>query len=128
MMEKYFYTANRFFRGWVWIFLAVLLLVACEPDKINIDIKFSRLPGLAEGDRVLFEGNPAGKVESITYRQDGTYRVGIEVDGGYEKALTEHSRFYTAADPVRHRQQGGYHRVGPQRRPLVEGRCLGGGG
>ena len=38
---------------------------------------------------------------SIAYRKDGTYRVGIEVDNGYEKALTEYSRFYTAADPTR---------------------------
>lgn len=100
-MEKNFYAANRSFREWGWIFLAVLVLVACEPDTIHIDIQFSRLSGLAEGDRVLFEGNPAGKVESITYQQDGTYRVGIEVDSGYEKALTEHSRFYSVADPVR---------------------------
>ena len=83
------------------ILLTGLMLVACGPDAIRIDIDFKRLSGLAEGDRVLFQDNPAGTVTSIAYRKDGTYRVGIEVDNGYEKALTEYSRFYTAADPTR---------------------------
>jgi hypothetical protein len=85
----------------VGILLTGLMLVACGPDAIRIDVDFNRLSGLAEGDRVLFQDNPAGTVTSIAYRKDGTYQVGIEVDNGYEKALTEYSRFYTAADPTR---------------------------
>lgn len=89
------------YRTWVGLFLTALVLTACKTDTIHLDVHFNRLSGLAEGDRVLYDGNPAGSVATVTYQKDGTYRVGIDVDDGYAEALTEHSRFYTAADPVR---------------------------
>lgn len=88
-------------RKWVGFFMTALVLIACKPDTIHLDVHLDRLSGLAEGDRVLFDGNPAGRVASVSYQKDGTYRVGIEVDDGYAEALTEHCRFYTAADPGR---------------------------
>ena len=90
---------------WVGLLAFTLFFVGCWQDTIHLDVDFDNLNGLAKDDRVLFEGNPAGKVAAIEYRPEGTYRVALEVDEGYAHALTEHSRFYVAEDPGRQGHQ-----------------------
>ncbi len=90
---------------WVGLLAFTLFLVGCWQDAIHLDVNFDTLNGLAKDDRVLFEGNLAGKVAAIEYRPEGTYRVALEVDEGYAHALTEHSRFYVAEDSGRQGHQ-----------------------
>ena len=107
----------------------LLMLVACRSDTIHINVNFSHLSGLAKGDRVLFQGNPAGTVATIAYQPEGTYRVGLAVDNGYAHALTEHSRFYVSDDPTRKGSKAVIiHLARSGGEPLKDGASVTGGG
>lgn len=85
------------------VFLSVLILnlCACQFGDIDIDARFDRVSGLSKGDRVLFQGNPAGKVSSVKYHSDDRYQVKLSLDKGYAEALTEYSEFHLVDDPDR---------------------------
>lgn len=76
----------------------VLLLLSCRPQAIQIDVHFDHLSGLAPGDRVLFENNTAGLVDSINLNKDGTYEVHLRIDEGFIDAATEHTRYRIVND------------------------------
>lgn len=77
---------------------AVFMLLNCRPQVIQINVHFNRLSGLAPGDRVLFEANAAGSVDSIHYNKDGTYEVRMQIDEGFARAATEYTRFKVVDD------------------------------
>lgn len=81
--------------------LLILLLIACRSDAIRINVTFASLSGLAVGDRVLFEQNEAGSIQSIQYNQDGIYIVGLQIEKGFTNAVTEYSQFYLINDSLR---------------------------
>lgn len=89
--------------------LSILLIAlalfpgACQFGDIDIAVSFDRVSGLARGDRVLFQGNPAGSVTDVVYQSDNTYEVTLAVDKGYSHALTEYSQFYLVSDPTQNR-------------------------
>lgn len=85
------------------VLLTLLLcgVLDCRPDAVEINVRFARISGLAKGDRVLFEKTAAGSVESIQYTPDGSFVVGVRVNGGFADALTEYSQFYLIQDPAR---------------------------
>ncbi len=91
----------------LFIGAVVLLANACRSDTIQINARFDHLAGLASGDRVLFERNPAGKVESVHYTQDGVYDVRLKVDKGFANALTQYSEFHLIDD----RQRAGHKAI-----------------
>lgn len=78
--------------------IAVFLLISCYSQTIKINIYFDHLSGLAPDDRVLFENNAAGTVDSIHYNKDGTYEVCLHIDKGFVHAATEHTRFKIVDD------------------------------
>ncbi len=85
---------------------AVLLSLAlisggCQFGDIDIFVSFDQVSGLQKGDRVLFQGNPAGNVTAVVYNPNNTYQVNLSVDKGYAHALTEYSQFYLVADAGR---------------------------
>ncbi len=77
----------------------LLLLAACRSDNVAIGVSFQTVDGLQRGDRVLFESNPAGRIEAVEYGNDRTYLVRLQVDKGFANALTEYSRFQIIDDP-----------------------------
>ena len=82
----------------VGLFL-VLSVAACRTDFVDIAVSFDSPDGLQREDRVLFEDNPAGKIEKIEYRSDGTYLVHLKIDREFSKALTEYAQFQIISDP-----------------------------
>lgn len=85
----------------IFLLLMVLSFFACQFGDIDLNARFDRVAGLSKGDRVLFQGNPAGKVASVNYNADGNYLVKLSLDKGYAEALTEFSEFHLVDDPDR---------------------------
>jgi DNA-binding transcriptional ArsR family regulator len=83
----------------VWI-ISVLVLAACWSDGIRINIIFDHLSGLSSKDRVIFEENAVGSVESIKYNADGKYTVQVKIDKNFENAVTQYTHFRIIADPT----------------------------
>jgi hypothetical protein len=83
----------------VWLFF-IWVLSACWSQDIRINVTFDRLSGLATEDRVLFEGNPIGGVQAIKYNPDGSYTVQVQIEKGFENAVTQYSHFRIVADPT----------------------------
>ncbi len=81
--------------------LFLFLLLACRSDDIRINVTFEHLSGLAIGDRILFEQNVAGRVQSIQYSQDGIYTVGLQINEGFTSTATEYTQFYLTDDSSR---------------------------
>lgn len=80
--------------------LLLLLVFACRTNAKEINVRFDDLSGLQKGDRVLFEGNTAGDVQTVHYGQDGRYIVRLRIEESFINALTEYSRFYLIGDPA----------------------------
>lgn len=90
--------------GWraMWCAVAVAAILACSTGKgIVVNVSFDRLSGLEKDDRVLFENNTAGRVQSVNYNPDGTYTVQVAIDQGFVSAATEYSTFQVVEDPDR---------------------------
>jgi hypothetical protein len=81
-------------------FLTGLLLSGCREASIDINVEYDNLSGLVKDDRVLFNGNEAGRVHDIHYREDGTYSVRLSIDQGFARALTEFSTFHVIDEPA----------------------------
>jgi paraquat-inducible protein B len=75
-----------------------LLLMGCRSQPLQINVNYSRLSGLAPGDRVVFQGNTAGYVDAIHYNKNSSYVVQLNIDKGFVNAATEHTRFKVADD------------------------------
>ena len=78
-----------------------MTLAACRTNAIQVNVTYAHLTGLAEADRVLFEGNAAGTVDKITYLSNGTYVIVLQIDKGFANALTNESEFYVIDDVAR---------------------------
>ncbi len=90
--------------GWRAMFcsMAAVALLACSTGTgIVVNVNFDRLSGLEKDDRVLFENNTAGHVQSVHYNADGTYTVKVAIDEGFVSAATEYSQFQVMEDPDR---------------------------
>ena len=79
--------------------LIIILMISCKPQQIRIDIMFDQINGLAGQDRVLFQGNQAGRVTDVRYNTDGRYTVQVAIDKGFANAVTQYSLFEIVDDP-----------------------------
>lgn len=77
------------------------MVIGCRGNVIHLNVTYAHLSGLAPEDRVIVEGNQAGRVAEITYLKDGNYIVGLRIDKGFAEALTDASAFYVVDDPAR---------------------------
>lgn len=87
-----------------WLFIISLIafmVISCRSDVIHLNVTYTHLSGLAPEDRVIVEGNKAGKVAEIAYLKDGTYVVELQIEKGFAEALTDASAFYVVDDPAR---------------------------
>ena len=79
--------------------LVVLFITACRNEGLVINVNFEQLSGIEKGDRVLFEGNTAGRVEQVQFNTDGSFTVRLFIEKGFANAVTEYSRFQIVGDP-----------------------------
>lgn len=86
------------------IFTVLLLTWGCMDTSITFQVRFSEVSGLKQEAPVYFEKNEVGKVEKITYTQQGDYLVEISIAPGFKNAATEDSKFFIDTDPEK--QQG----------------------
>jgi MlaD protein len=82
----------------IWA-LSVLMLSACWSPDIRINIIFDQLSGLARKDRVIFDGNAIGDVQTISYNSDGSYTVQVKIEKNFENAVTQYTHFKVVGDP-----------------------------
>jgi len=84
----------------IMILMMVLLVgLGCEGGDLNLAVMFDQIEGLKANDRVIFETNPIGSVDEITYTKDGNYRVRLMIEKAFRNAVTEHARFFIDPDP-----------------------------
>ena len=86
----------------VCIIFALVLWVpvsACRSGPMAVDVHFEKIPGLAPGDRVVFENHTAGTVEAVASDPNGTYAVRVVIDEHYRPFLTEYAQFRIVSDP-----------------------------
>lgn len=87
---------------WLVIFSFIAsIIISCRSDVIHLNVTYHHLSDLAPEDRVILEGNQAGRVDEITYLKDGTYVVELQIDKGFAEALTDATAFYVVDDQVR---------------------------
>jgi paraquat-inducible protein B len=75
-----------------------LVLLACK-DILKIKIRYDKVQGLVEGDRVLFDENHIGAVTGVSYTTDGDYVADVAIKKNFANAATEDSKFYIIDDP-----------------------------
>jgi hypothetical protein len=75
-----------------------LVLWACK-DILKIKIRYDKIQGLVEGDRVLFDENHIGAVTGVSYTTDGDYIADVAIQKNFANAATEDSKFYIIDDP-----------------------------
>jgi len=76
------------------------LLVHAETN-LNLTIKFDQIYGLIKGDRIIYELNHIGNVESVYYESDGIYKVSVTIKNNFANAVTEYSKFSIIDDPIK---------------------------
>lgn len=62
-------------------------------------ISFDQVNGLKQNDPVIFEGSTVGQVKKITYTQEGTFEVSVEISESFSDCATENSRFFIGNAP-----------------------------
>ena len=87
--------------GKVLLFLLIGVFASgCLESSLDLQVRFDRIDGLKKGDRVLFQGNPIGRVTDASYLKEGYYTADLEIEKNFKEAVTDHSRFFIVADPV----------------------------
>ncbi len=81
--------------------LAICLLAGfgCRNGAVNLKIRYDRVEGLKQGDRVIFEQNQVGIVTGIVYTAEGRYEVDAAIKAEFANTATEHSEFFIISDP-----------------------------
>jgi len=75
------------------------VILGCYNRDLNLKIRFAQTEGLKADDRIIFEKNHIGTVDAISYAEEGDYIVDVDIDKGFTKAVTGHSRFFIINDP-----------------------------
>ena len=79
-------------------FMLLFFFLGCRESSLNIKITYDQIHGLQKGDRVIFEKNPIGKVDSISYSTEGHYLVDLTIEPGFANIAKENSRFIITKD------------------------------
>jgi len=79
--------------------ILTLLLCGCKPGDMNFKIRYDRIDGLKQGDRVLFEQNQIGTVTKVLYTAEGRYEADVAIRKEFASAATKDSEFFIVSDP-----------------------------
>jgi ABC-type transporter Mla subunit MlaD len=86
------------------IFPLLLLFWGCSDSSLPLQVRYADVLGLQQGDSVYFGQNEIGKVQKVTYTQQGDYLVAITIAPEFKNAATVDSKFFIDDDP-RNRQR-----------------------
>lgn len=86
------------------IFPLLLLFWGCTESSLTLQVRYVDVLGLQQDDSVYFKQNEIGKVQKVTYTQQGDYLVAITIAPEFKNAATVDSQFFIDADP-RNRQR-----------------------
>ncbi len=81
------------------IFSLLLLFSGCTDSSLTLQVRYADVLGLQQEDPVYFKQNEIGKVEKITYTQQGDYLVAITIAPEFKNAATVDSKFFIDDDP-----------------------------
>jgi len=87
------------FRKLVVLLILSFVFFGFKAAGLNLTIRFSKIDGLKESDRVLFEQNHIGDVTRVFYTKDGNFFVDVMIKKPFINATTQHSKFFITADP-----------------------------
>jgi len=85
-----------------YLILSAIFLLAvfgCRIGTVNLKIRYDRIEGLKQGDRVIFEQNQIGAVTGVVYTAAGRYEVDVAIKEEFANAATEYSEFFIVSDP-----------------------------
>ena len=80
------------------LMLLALVFLGCKETGVNLKVRYDKIHGLNEGDRVIFEQNHVGQVAGIFYSEEGYYLVDVIIRKDFANAATEHSKFIITLD------------------------------
>ena len=80
----------------------LLLLWGCWESSLNVQVRYADVSGLRQDDPVYFEENTVGKVEKVSYTEQGDYLVDITIAPEFKNAATVDSKFFIDYDPKDH--------------------------
>jgi len=84
------------FMVWVGLFFGIM---GCQDKGLNLNVTFVHVEGLKKDDPVIFEQSRIGRVMDVRYEENGSFRVRVEINRAFAKAVTEHARFFIVDDP-----------------------------
>lgn len=73
------------------ILAGLLTLAGC--NTLDFTISFTAIEGLKQGDQVLLDNTVIGKVSKITYTQEATFLVGVEISKEFKGSVFQDTRF-----------------------------------
>ena len=82
----------------ILLFPLLFVLSACFDNSLSLQVRYADVMGLKQNDAVYFKENVVGKVEKVTYSQQGDYLVAIRLEADFKNAATVDSRFFIEND------------------------------
>ncbi len=82
----------------ILFFPLFFLLSACFDNSLSLQVRYADVMGLKQNDPVYFKENVVGKVEKVSYTQEGNYLVAIRLEADFKNAATVDSRFFIEND------------------------------
>jgi hypothetical protein len=77
----------------------VLLLWGCFDSSLTIQVRYAEILGLKQDDPIYFKENIIGKVQKVSYTQQGDYLVELSIAADFKNSATVDSRFVIDNDP-----------------------------
>lgn len=81
-------------------FLMFPMLWGCSENPLVLQVRYAEVLGLTQNDPVYFEQNKIGKVQKVTYTQQGDYLIEISITPDFKNTATVDSKFFIGNDPV----------------------------
>ena len=81
------------------IFPVFFLLWGCFESPLSVQVRYAEVSGLTQDDSVYFEQNEIGKVQKVSYTQQGDYLVELKIEPNFKNAATVDSQFFIETDP-----------------------------
>jgi ABC-type transporter Mla subunit MlaD len=75
------------------IFPVFLFLWGCFDSSLTIQVRYAEVLGLKQNDSIYFKESAIGKVQKVSYTQQGDYLVELNIAPDFKNAATVDSRF-----------------------------------
>ncbi len=79
--------------------MALGMIAGC--NTLDFSISFKNIEGLKQTDPILLDNTVIGQVGKITYTQEATFRVAVEISEKYKEAVFMDTRFVVGDSPIK---------------------------